>query len=143
MAGERLCVLPDRIKQPDITLLTRHREFTRCRCRDAGELVLRDVLLELAVYHLRPGHAGIDAEEGVVRDADDGLFGGHLRILVVRGDVADLDVVVHLPFLHDLARLDVEIVEGMPVAGVHENHLRVLVVQHDLWCVSGPTFQMS
>ena len=103
-----------------------------CGGGDSGELVLRDVLLVLAVDHLGTRDTWVDAEERVVRDADDGLLGCHLRELVVRRDVVHGDIIVDLPLFDNLSTLDVQVEQGVGLRGGHQDHLRVLVVQHHL-----------
>ena len=78
------------------------------------------------------------SKDEVVRDADDGLLRRLLRELVVWRDVVDGDVVVHLPLLDDLPALDVQVEQRVRVRRVHQDHLRVLVVQHHLQGMSSP-----
>ena len=109
----RLGILPYRIEQSYIALLTRNRKFPR-RCRShSRELVFADVLLKLALDEFGARDAWVDAEECIVGCADEGLFASGWGEFVVRRDVAYFDVLVDFPFFDNFASFDVEVVQGV------------------------------
>ena len=104
----RLRVLSDGVEQPDIPLVTGYSQFPSTGCSDCGELRLRRVLLHLVLYHLVPGQSGINPVQRISGDTNDRLFSRRLRILVLRCDVADRNVIINLPLFHDLTSLNVQ-----------------------------------
>lgn len=127
----RLRVLADRVEQTDVTFLRRDRELALRGRGDAGEFVLGHVLFVLAVDELAPRNTRVDAEERVPRCTDEGLLRGHLRELVFGRDVSHGNVLMNLPLFDDLSSFEVEMEQRVLIILVHNDHLGILIVQHD------------
>lgn len=61
-----LGILPNGVKQTDISLVARNSKFTRLGGSSCREIVLARILLELTLDKLVSGHTRIDSEETVV-----------------------------------------------------------------------------
>ena len=57
-----LCILADSIEKTDITLVTRHGQFTRLGSSSSREIVLAGILLELTLDEFVTGNTRIDPE---------------------------------------------------------------------------------
>ena len=128
----RLRILADRVEEPYITLLTCNGKLTARSRSNTREFVLPSVLLVLVVNQLRTRHTRINAEERIVRCTNESLLARGLREFVVRGDVINTNIIVNFPLFDHFTAFDVHTVERVGFVGVHQDHLCVLIMQHDL-----------
>jgi len=61
-----LGILPDRVEESNVTLVTSDRDPPRLGCRRSGKVVLGSILLELRLDQLVTLDSGIDSEKTIV-----------------------------------------------------------------------------